>query len=87
MKHVMKQIHIQSHEHGEDCFCKRLQCFKNVRGIERQRLLRHFNQLQTVNEQNNFLASMITENLVMHRSLQVWSLKTKEVNMKIGPKK
>ncbi|KAL4718594.1 hypothetical protein ACJJTC_012096 [Scirpophaga incertulas] len=67
IKDVMKQIRLQSHEHGEDCFCKRLQCFKNVSAIERQRLLRHFNQLQTVNEQNNFLASMITLNLVKQR--------------------
>ncbi|KAL4711664.1 hypothetical protein ACJJTC_003431 [Scirpophaga incertulas] len=38
IKDVMKQIRLQSHEHGEDCFCKRLQCFKNQRRSRKENI-------------------------------------------------
>lgn len=69
VRDVMKIINLQSHESGEDCGCKRLKCFETVSEVERRKLLSNLNSLESVNQQNTYLASMISvQNVKQRRS-------------------
>ncbi|KAL1497343.1 hypothetical protein ABEB36_008325 [Hypothenemus hampei] len=67
MTDVMKVLRAESHELGPNCFCKRLQCFKNVSEDERKKILHDFNALGNNNKQNSYLAGLITILPVMRR--------------------
>ncbi|KAG8290190.1 hypothetical protein J6590_088423 [Homalodisca vitripennis] len=56
---VMKKMRLQSHELGPDFCCSRLKCFSEVSAEERSVNISYFNNLQSVNEQNSFLTSLI----------------------------
>lgn len=64
---VMKKIRLGSHEFGEFCSCDRLKCTQVVDEAERRRILNHFNSLPSNNEQNSYLCSLITVNVVQQR--------------------
>ena len=55
-----KQARLSDHQTGQSCGCSRLKCFDNVTESERKRLLEKFNTLPSKNEQDSFLASMIS---------------------------
>ncbi|CAH1109092.1 unnamed protein product [Psylliodes chrysocephalus] len=57
---VAKKLIVQSHEIGVDCQCKRFKCFSKIRKTERRKILGYFNQLETLDEQNSYLAGLIT---------------------------
>lgn len=67
LKDVAKKLKVQSHEPGRDCKCKRLQCFQNISEVERNVIIRDFNQLADRNEQNAYLASLITVHTIRRR--------------------
>lgn len=56
---IMKKIRLQSHELGQDCQCKMLQCFNAVTAEERKFNISKFNKLQRVDGQHSFLAGLI----------------------------
>lgn len=60
MTDVMKNLRLQSHEPGEPCHCLRLKCHENVTEEQRKSVLKYFNSLSSNNEQNNYLAGLIT---------------------------
>lgn len=59
MSDVMKKVRLQSHETGYDCQCKRLKCFENVIFEDRKILLNNLNTMNSNDEQNSYLASMV----------------------------
>ena len=65
MSDVMKKVRLQSHETGYDCQCKRLKCFENVIFEDRKILLNNLNTMNSNDEQNSYLASMV--NVVQRR--------------------
>ncbi|CAG9833239.1 unnamed protein product [Diabrotica balteata] len=61
MTDVAKKLRLCSHELGPDCKCKRLNCFVNVSDENKLRILRDFNNnYSTYDEQNTYLAGLIT---------------------------
>lgn len=57
---VMKKINLRSHVIGKDCGCKRYKCFENVPEVGRLQIIRRFNELNSVDEQNIYLCGLIT---------------------------
>lgn len=49
-----------THKTGKDCQCKRLKCFENFIGTERNGLISIFNALRTWNDQSSYLAGSIS---------------------------
>ncbi|KAJ8884261.1 hypothetical protein PR048_016118 [Dryococelus australis] len=47
-------------ETGENCKCDRFKCFENEREAERSGIVKFFNKLQSYDEQNVYLAGLIT---------------------------
>lgn len=60
VRDVLKKLKVQSIESGPDCRCKRLQCFDKITGEERKAIITNFNGLADRNEQNSYLASLIS---------------------------
>lgn len=67
LRAVNKKLKLQSHETGENCHCKRLKCFENVPLTARNTLIKNFNLLESINEQNEYLCGMITVYPVQQR--------------------
>ncbi|KAL4153679.1 hypothetical protein QTP88_001512 [Uroleucon formosanum] len=57
---VGKKINLSSHEAGKDCKCFHFKCFEIINKTDRAKLLRYFNELKSHDEQNNYLAGLIT---------------------------
>lgn len=57
---VSKKLNLQSHSPGLDCKCKRLECFQKVPEAARLIILREFNLLSSVSDQNAYLAGLIS---------------------------
>lgn len=62
-----KKLRNSSYEVGDDCRCKRYQCFTRVLENERNLLIREFNKLVDRNAQNSFLAGLIGVHAVKRR--------------------
>ena len=60
VKTATKRLRDSTYEPGEDCECKRLECFKQVTLSERNNLLNNFNKLSDRNAQNSYLAGLIS---------------------------
>ncbi|CAH1106084.1 unnamed protein product [Psylliodes chrysocephalus] len=56
----MKKIRLQSHEEEPPCNCKRLRCIENITEIERKEMLQYFNSLSSNDEQNVYLAGLMS---------------------------
>ena len=69
-KSAAKQRRLSSHEIGENCNCKRFNCFNNVSEIERTHIITHFNALSSKNEQDSFLNSCISLEPITRRRLR-----------------
>ncbi|CAH1979308.1 unnamed protein product [Acanthoscelides obtectus] len=66
MRDVMKKIRLQSHEVGANCNCRK-QCFQNVPEEARKTILKNFNAMTSINEQNSYLCGLITVLLIRRR--------------------
>ena len=66
-REIEKQKRLKSHEVGDSCDCKRLKCFENTSEHERSSLLARFNGLNSKNEQDSFLGSLIRVTSVKRR--------------------
>ncbi|CAH2019691.1 unnamed protein product [Acanthoscelides obtectus] len=66
MRDVMKKIRLQSHEVGANCNCPK-QCFQNVPEEARKTILKNFNAMTSINEQNSYLCGLITILLIRRR--------------------
>ena len=60
MTEVMKKMQLSTHELGPDCKCLRFKCFINVKEIERQLIINNFNVMTNFNEQNQYLAGLVS---------------------------
>lgn len=60
MVDAMKKIRLQSHEEEPPCNCKRLRCIENITEIERKEMLQYFNSLSSNDEQNVYLAGLMS---------------------------
>lgn len=67
VRDVMKRLRLASHETGEDCLCKRFECFLKVSHSERTRIISEFNRMISRDEQNSYLAGLITVLPIAHR--------------------
>ena len=54
-----KRARRSSHETGENCNCKRFNCFISVSDDERAHIIAQFNAMKTKDEQDSFLSSCI----------------------------
>lgn len=70
LRDVAKRLRVQSHEPGPNCNCKRLKCFETISQEERNLILKDFNQMADRNEQNSYLASLITVQQVLRRRVR-----------------
>lgn len=57
---VAKELRLQSNVPGSDCECKRLKCFTQVTEDARNKILQQFNELPRYDEQNSYLAGLIS---------------------------
>lgn len=64
---VMKKLRLQSHEHGEFCYCKRLDCMNKVNEEDRKTDLKNFNAFESHNEQNSYLCGLMSINVIKRR--------------------
>lgn len=71
LRDVNKKLNLQSHVTGENCQCKRLKCFDNVPLTARSEIIKNFNLLKSVDEQNIHLCGMITVQPVQQRRSRV----------------
>lgn len=55
----IKKAKLAGHETGEDCKCMRFKCFENVNLSQRTRIIAHFNNLSTKDEQDSLLSGFI----------------------------
>lgn len=60
MSDVTKKLRLQSNVSGSDCRCNRLKCFTKVGENARDKILKKFNELPTYDEQNSYLAGLIS---------------------------
>lgn len=60
IRDVNKLLRLRSHELGEECSCKRLNCSKKISANSKQKILRNFNNLSSINEQNLYLCGLMT---------------------------
>lgn len=60
IKDVNKKLRLQSHEIGAECSCKRFHCSAKIPVEAKQKILRHFNNLASVNEQNLYLCGLMS---------------------------
>lgn len=67
MTDVSKKLRLQSHFPGPDCQCKRLKCFENVPQQARSTILKQFNLMTSVDEQNAYLCGLISVQQVQNR--------------------
>lgn len=70
MRDVAKKLRACSFETGEDCRCKRYECFKNISEEERKSLIKQFNDIGReggTNAQNSYLAGLISLHPVSRR--------------------
>lgn len=65
-----KKRRVSDHTAGEDCRCSRLKCFETVHEEERNDLLSKFNKLDSKDEQDSFLSSLIRVSNVSRRRLR-----------------
>lgn len=57
---VAKKLRLQSHETGENCGCTKLKCFSTISDNIKKKIINDFNLLQSYDEQNSYLAGLIT---------------------------
>ena len=60
VNNVAKKLRLQSNVPGSDCKCKRLKCFTQVTDDDRNKNLQKFNELPTYDNQNSYLAGLIS---------------------------
>lgn len=60
MSEVSKNLKLSTHEAGQPCNCVRLKCFVVVNKEQRKRILKNFNGLLSHDEQNSYLAGLMT---------------------------
>lgn len=60
MVDVAKKLRVHSHETGPDCRCKRHKCFSVISYSDKKEILKMFNNFETFDEQNSYLAGLIT---------------------------
>lgn len=60
IRDATKKLRLQTNAVGQDCKCKTLKCFSVVSAKARSEILREFNAKQTYNEQNAYLAGLIS---------------------------
>ena len=70
---------LSSHIMGESCNCIRLKCFEVISLQDRQTILDKFNQMSCKDQQDAFLASIITPMEVRQRRTRIRS-KEKDLN-------
>ena len=64
---VMKKLRLTTNETGLDCKCKRLKCFQEVSENERVVIIRNFNGMNSKDEQDSYLCSLISVNSIAKR--------------------
>lgn len=67
MFEASKRMRNTTHETGDNCHCKRLECFTKVNEEARNVLIRDFNNLSDRNSQNSYLAGLISVEHVKRR--------------------
>lgn len=60
IKDVSQKLRLHSHELGVECTCKRLNCSVKIPPSAKQQILRYFNGLSSVNEQNLYLCGLMS---------------------------
>lgn len=60
IKEVSQKLRLRSHELGSECTCKRLNCSSKIPPLVKQQILRNFNNLSSVNEQNLYLCGLMS---------------------------
>ena len=55
----LKKARLSGHVTGRNCECKDLKCFEQVSENEQSRIIDHFNQISTKDEQDCFLAGLM----------------------------
>lgn len=72
---VRKKIRAMSYITGDDCNCKRLQCFKNISPAQKANCVKQFNLLACYDKQNAHLSGLITvHDVERRRSRQNYNL-------------
>lgn len=64
---MMEKMRLAFHEPDEDCLCKRFEYFVNISSSERITIISQFNRMISRDEQNSYLAGIITVLPVAHR--------------------
>ncbi|GFO32007.1 vitamin B12-dependent ribonucleotide reductase [Plakobranchus ocellatus] len=64
---LLKQERLSSHTTGGSCNCTRFQCFEVTTAPERENLIAKFNSLSSKDDQDSFLASLISITSVRRR--------------------
>ncbi|KAK9744484.1 hypothetical protein QE152_g7732 [Popillia japonica] len=59
MRDVQKKLNLQSDELGSDCNCSK-KCFERVPEATRRTIIKNFNLMESVNEQNSYLCGLIS---------------------------
>lgn len=57
---VAKKLKLASHQTGEDCNCKRFQCFTKISEAERQMIIKQFNAFRSYDEQSQYLGGLVS---------------------------
>lgn len=70
MRDTAKKIRLQSHEAGSDCKC-RSKCFDVIPLIVRDNIIKRFNLMESINEQNSYLCGLIALTPVQRRRPKV----------------
>ena len=66
-RELNKKKRLAEHETGPDCHCKRFECFIKLSFEERSHIIAHFNSLDTKDEQDALLCTLIHCNPVHRR--------------------
>lgn len=64
---VMKKLRLSSHEQGAPCNCSRFKCFEIIDENNRRNIIKYFNSLGSVSEQNLYLSGLINVHNVQRR--------------------
>ena len=64
---VMKKLRLSSHEQGAPCNCSRFKCFENLNESNRRNIIKYFNSLGSISEQNLYLSGLINVYNVQRR--------------------
>lgn len=66
MRDVQRKLNLQSQELGPEYKCRK-KCFERVSEKMRQQIIRHFNLMEPVTEQNRYLCGLISVFPIQHR--------------------